>query len=113
MFIVSVVIPVYNKEPHVKRALRSVLNQTVQDFEMIVINDRSTDKSLQEVKSFSDPRIRLISQENSGVSIACNRGIDEAKSELIAFLDADDEWIPDYLETILRLRESYRMQACM
>jgi glycosyltransferase involved in cell wall biosynthesis len=107
MFIVSVVIPLYNKEPHVKRALRSVLNQTIQDFEIIVVDDGSTDKSLQKVKSFSDPRIRLITQENSGVSIARNKGIEEANFKLIAFLDADDEWMPDYLETILRLRENY------
>ncbi|WP_052723252.1 glycosyltransferase family A protein [Methanosarcina barkeri] len=103
----SVVIPLYNKEPHIKRALDSVINQTVQDFEIIVVNDGSTDKSADVVKSFSDARIRLINQKNAGVSVARNRGINEAKSELIAFLDADDEWMPDYLETILRLREKY------
>lgn len=103
----SVVIPLYNKEPHIQRALNSVVNQTIQDFEIIVINDGSTDKSADVVKSFSDARIRLINQKNAGVSAARNRGIDEAKSELIAFLDADDEWMPDYLETILRLREKY------
>lgn len=104
---ISVVIPLYNKEPHVKRALSSVLNQTFEDFEVIVVNDGSTDKSLQAVKSLSDSRIRVVSQENAGVSVARNRGINEAKSELISFLDADDEWMPDYLETILRLREKY------
>jgi glycosyltransferase involved in cell wall biosynthesis len=103
----SVVIPLYNKEPHIKRALDSVISQTVQDFEIVVVNDGSTDKSTDVVKSFSDARIRLINQKNAGVSVARNRGIDEAKSELIAFLDADDEWMPDYLETILRLREKY------
>lgn len=105
--IISVIIPLYNKEPHVKRSLSSVLNQTIQDFEIIVVNDGSTDKGLQVVKSFSDSRIRLINQENLGVSIARNRGIGAAKSELIAFLDADDEWMPHYLETILRLRENF------
>jgi glycosyltransferase involved in cell wall biosynthesis len=103
----SVIIPLYNKEPHVKRALDSVINQTVQDFEIIVVNDGSTDKSADVVKTFSDARIRLINQKNASVSVARNRGINEAKSELIAFLDADDEWMPDYLETILRLREKY------
>lgn len=103
-----VVIPLYNKEPHVKRALDSVMSQIVQDFEIIVVNDRSIDKSTDVVKSFSDVRIRLINQENAGVSVARNRSIDEAKFELIAFLEADDEWMPDYLETIiLRLREQY------
>ena len=103
----SVIIPLYNKEPHIKRALDSVINQTVQDFEIIVVNDGSTDKSADVVKTFSDARIRLINQKNAGVSVARNRGIDEAKSELIAFLDADDEWMPGYLKTILRLREKY------
>lgn len=103
----SVIIPLYNKEPHIKRALDSVINQTVQDFEIIVVNDGSTDKSADVVKTFSDAKIRLINQKNAGVSVARNRGINEAKSELIAFLDADDEWMPDYLETILRLREKY------
>lgn len=59
------------------------------------------------VKSFSDPRILLINQRNEGVSVARNRGINEAESELISFLDSDDEWMPYYLETILRLREKY------
>lgn len=73
-----------------------------------MVNDGSTDKSADIVKSFSDARIRLINQKNRGVSVARNRGIDEAKAELIAFLDADDEWMPNYLETILRLREKYQ-----
>lgn len=85
----------------------SVISQKVQDFEIVVVNDGSTDKSADIVKNFSDTIIRLINQKNAGVSVARNRGINEAKSELIAFLDADDEWMPDYLETILRLREKY------
>jgi glycosyltransferase involved in cell wall biosynthesis len=72
-----------------------------------VVNDGSTDKSADIVNSFSDARIRLLNQKNVGVSVARNRGINEAKSELIAFLDADDAWMPNYLETILRLREKY------
>ncbi|MDY9927886.1 glycosyltransferase family A protein [Methanosarcina sp.] len=100
-------IPLYNKEPHIKRALDSVISQTIQDFEIIVVNDGSTDKSADIVKSFNDARIRLINQKNAGVSVARNRGINEAKADLIAFLDADDTWMPDYLETILRLRVKY------
>jgi glycosyltransferase involved in cell wall biosynthesis len=103
----SVIIPLYNKEPHIKRALSSVLNQTIQDFEIVVVNDGSTDRSADIIKSYSDARIRLINQKNEGVSAARNRGINEAKFELIAFLDADDEWMPNYLETILKLREKY------
>jgi len=105
--IFSVVIPLYNKGPHIKRALDSVINQTVQDFEIIVVNDGSTDKGADVVKGFGDSRIRLINQKNEGVSAARNRGTNEAKYELIAFLDADDEWMPNYLETILRLSEKY------
>ena len=103
----SVVIPLYNKEPHIKRALDSVLSQTIQDFEIIVVNDGSTDQSAQVVENLKNSKIRLISQDNTGVSVARNRGIDESKSELIAFLDADDEWMPDFLETILQLQKNY------
>lgn len=104
---VSVIIPLYNKEPHIKRAIDSVLAQKVQDFEIIIVDDGSTDKSAKVVREFTDPKIRLIQQENAGVSAARNRGIKEAKADLIAFLDADDEWTPSFLETVLRLKEKY------
>lgn len=104
---ISVVIPLYNKGPHIARALNSVLNQTFQDFEVIVVDDGSTDDGADIVKGFNDPRIRLIQQENQGVSAARNLGIDEARAELIAFLDADDEWLPDHLNIILRMRERF------
>ncbi len=99
----SVIIPLYNKEDTIERALRSVFNQTVQDFEILVVNDGSTDNGVRIVEAIGDPRIRLIHQENQGVSAARNRGIAEAKHELIAFLDADDEWLPEFLETIRRM----------
>lgn len=104
---ISVVMPLYNKEREVNRAIQSVLNQTVTDLELIVVNDGSTDKGPDLVRSINDPRIRLIEQENAGVSAARNRGIEEARSELIAFLDADDEWKTDFLETIVRLRSNH------
>ena len=102
---VSVVISLYNKAFYIDRALKSVLAQSVQDFEIIVVDDGSTDHGAEIVRRYMnrDYRIRLIRQENKGVSIARNRGITEAKSELIAFLDADDEWKSNFLETILRL----------
>lgn len=104
---VSVIIPLYNKEKHIRRALESVLSQTVQEFEIIVVNDGSTDKGSNIVLEFNDPRIHLINQPNKGVSAARNRGINEARYELVAFLDADDAWKPDFLETILRLKQKH------
>jgi glycosyltransferase involved in cell wall biosynthesis len=105
--LISVVIPLYNKVRHIKRALDSVLAQTFTDFEAIVINDGSTDGSGKVVERFTDPRIRPVSQQNAGVSAARNRGIKEARGELVAFLDADDEWLPGHLVTIFRLAGRY------
>lgn len=100
---ISVIIPLYNKEPYIERAVCSALSQSFKDFELIVVNDGSTDKGLEKVMTINDKRIKIIDQANSGVSVARNRGIEESRAELIAFLDADDEWAPDYLETIMRL----------
>lgn len=104
---ISVVIPLYNKEKQIAHTLQSVFNQTFQDFEIIIVDDGSTDGSVAEVEKFSDSRIRLIHQKNAGVSAARNRGIEEAKSDLIAFLDADDEWKPEYLATQYHLSQKY------
>jgi glycosyltransferase involved in cell wall biosynthesis len=104
---VSVVIPLYNKGPYIARALNSVLSQTAQNFEVIVVDDGSTDDGADVVRGFGDPRIMLIQQENKGVSAARNRGIEAARANLIAFLDADDEWLPKHLETLMRLWERY------
>jgi len=107
MPIFSVVVPLYNKEPYIARALRSVLLQTVGDFEAIVVDDGSTDDGAAVVESFDDPRVRLVRQTNKGVSAARNRGILESLGGLIAFLDADDEWMPAFLETVLSLQQKY------
>ena len=104
---VSVVIPLYNKGPYIARALNSVLAQTFQDFEVIVVDDGSTDDGAEIVRGFKDLQIRLIQQKNQGVSAARNRGIEAARAEMVAFLDADDEWLPGFLETILRLRRKF------
>ena len=104
---ISVVIPLYNKEKQIGNTLRSVLNQTFQDFEIVVVNDGSTDNSAAEVERFHDQRIRLVHQANAGVSAARNRGIEESIYDLIAFLDADDEWKPSYLETQYSLYKKY------
>lgn len=104
---ISVVIPLYNKEKQIRRTLQSVLAQTFQAFEIVVVNDGSTDNSAIEVEKVKDPRIRLIHQRNAGVSAARNKGIEEAKYELIAFLDADDEWTTEYLTMQFKLYQMY------
>lgn len=104
---ISVVIPLYNKEKQIAHTLRSVLNQILQNFEVVIVDDGSTDGSVAEVEKFEDSRIRLIHQQNAGVSAARNRGIEEAKGELIAFLDADDEWKSEYLATQYHLYQKY------
>lgn len=100
----SVVIPVYNKGPHIKRSISSVLNQNYQSFELIVVNDASTDDSVAEVMKFDDQRIRLLHRVEPGPGgyAARNLGIKEAKYNWVAFLDADDEWEKDHL---LRMSE--------
>lgn len=103
---VSAVIPLFNKGRHIARALDSVLSQSVGDLEVIVVDDGSTDGGHRVVELYRDPRIRLIRQENHGVSLARNKGIEQASYGIIAFLDADDAWKPDFVKTILRLAES-------
>lgn len=94
--LVSVVIPTYNRTAFVGKAVASVLNQTFDDYEVIVVDDGSTDSTKDNLKKFGD-RIRYIHQKNSGVSAARNTGIAAAAGKWIAFLDSDDEWKPDYL----------------
>jgi hypothetical protein len=94
----SVVIP-YNKARYVRRCLESVLAQTLTDFETTVVDDSSTDGSDRIVESYLAPNIRLVRQANSGPGAARNRGLVEARGEYVAFLDADDEWLPEYLAT--------------
>ena len=104
---ISIVIPLYNKAEMVARTLRSVVGQTCEDYEIIVVDDGSTDGSAEIVESLHIPRLRLVHRENAGVSAARNLGIREAKGEFVAFLDADDEWQPHYLATQLSLAERY------
>lgn len=103
----SVIIPLYNKAEFVSRTIDSVLSQSVKGFEVIVIDDGSTDNSGEVVSKYNDPRIRLIQQKNAGVSAARNTGIRNAKNEFIAFLDADDWWDCEYLSTMAKLILAY------
>jgi glycosyltransferase involved in cell wall biosynthesis len=104
---VSVVIPLYNKALYIGRAIESVLNQSVQSDEIVIIDDGSTDNSVSEVLKFKDSRIRLIQQPNAGEGATRNNGVAEAQYGLVAFLDADDQWKPDFLLNIKRLRNNF------
>ncbi len=99
--------PLYNNKNEVERALHSIFAQKVSGFEVIVVNDGSTDGGDNIVREMNDSRVRIITQENKGVSAARNRGIVETKNELIVFLDADDEWKTNFLETVVRLYDSF------
>ena len=103
----SVDIPLYNKEHYIEATIRSVLSQTCQDFEVIVVDDGSRDNSLALARKYESDRVRVIAQENQGVSVARNTGIENARGKFIAFLDADDQWQAQYLATIQGLTDQY------
>ena len=107
----SVIIPLYNKAPYVKKALETVCAQTYRDYEIIVINDGSTDNSAvvadEYLKATDGIDYQIISQQNAGVSAARNNGVAQASGDYIAFLDADDWWEPTYLEKMAQLIEDY------
>lgn len=103
----SVVISVYNKAKFVANTIQSVLSQTYQDFEIVIVNDGSTDESEAEIFHFKDERIRYIFQENQGAGGARNTAIKAAKYDYIALLDADDYWYPFFLEEIKKSIEKF------
>lgn len=102
----SVIIPVYNKADTLGMAIESVCAQTIGEWELIVVDDGSTDDVESAMAPYAaDSRIRLIRQKNAGVSAARNRGIGAAREPYLAFLDADDEWLPRHLEALKRMIE--------
>ena len=104
---ISVIIPLYNCKKYILRAVQSVLSQTILPSEIIVVNDGSTDGGEMLIEQMNHPLVHLINQKNAGVSAARNKGIAESKQEFIAFLDADDEWLPNHLETLIGLTQLY------
>ena len=103
----TVVIPLYNKEAFVRRCVDSVLSQTETNYELIIVNDGSTDGGVSVISSYNDKRIKIINQDNEGVACARNRGVLESSGEWIAFLDADDYWLSEHLEELKILIEKY------
>ncbi|MDT8394527.1 MAG: glycosyltransferase [Bacteroidales bacterium] len=103
----SVVIPLYNKAPYIGKAIKSVLGQQFNAFELIIVDDGSTDGGTEVVEKFIDLRIHLIRQDNAGVSTARNNGVKAAKYDYIAFLDADDWWDENYLQSMFSLIKKY------
>lgn len=103
MIYFSVIIPLFNKEKFIEATLRSVLEQSFTNFEIIIVNDGSTDTSEEIVLKFNDARIKCFSKKNEGVSVARNYGIQQSKGVYIALLDADDLWFPNHLEVLNKL----------
>ncbi|NVJ86750.1 MAG: glycosyltransferase family 2 protein [Algoriphagus sp.] len=106
----SIIIPCHNKAPHISRSINSVINQTFQDWELIFVDDASTDSSIAEARKFNDTRIQIFHREIPGPGgyAARNFGVKKARSPWICFLDADDEWKLDYLENLKNHIENYR-----
>jgi glycosyltransferase involved in cell wall biosynthesis len=94
----SVIVPIYKVEKYITETISSVLNQTYQNFELIIVDDGSPDRSIEICQQFDDPRIKIIRQNNQGVCAARNTGIAQATGQYLAFLDGDDLWLPKKLE---------------
>ena len=109
----SIIVPLYNKAPYVRKALESIVSQTYKDWECIVINDGSSDNSLEVVKNVVDDFkmydliFKIVDQKNAGVAAARNRGVAESHGEYVCFLDADDWWEPTFLEEMDQIIKEY------
>jgi glycosyltransferase involved in cell wall biosynthesis len=111
MLLISVVIPLFNKQQSAERAIGSVLAQSYPHFELIVVDDGSTDQSLSVARTFTDPRMQILTQENFGVATARNRGVSVARGEYVCFLDADDEYGVEFLAEIHQLIQKHPQAA--
>ena len=103
----SVIIPLYNKEISIKKTVDSILKQSFSDFELIIVNDGSTDNSLAQVEAIKDSRIKILTIPNGGVSNARNFGVSKASFDYISFLDADDTWFLDFLKEMKGLIDDF------
>jgi glycosyltransferase involved in cell wall biosynthesis len=110
--VVSVIIPTYNRAHSIGKSIKSILTQSYQNFEIIVVDDRSTDNTEEIVKSFNDPRIKYIKhQHNSGAAVARNTGMENSSGRYIAFLDSDDEWLPQKLTKQVELLQQSKPEV--
>jgi glycosyltransferase involved in cell wall biosynthesis len=103
----SIVMPVWNKRPYLAQTMAGALSQTMRDFELIAVDDGSTDGSLDLLRSFDDPRLHIRTQANAGPGPARNTGLEAARHDWIAFLDGDDLWLPDHLAELDRIRTAH------
>jgi glycosyltransferase involved in cell wall biosynthesis len=103
----SVVVPLFNKRAYIRRTIDSILAQSLTDFELIVVDDGSTDGSLDALADVQDSRIKIIQQANQGVGPARNTGMAVARAPWIAFIDADDAWLPDHLAELSRVAQAF------
>lgn len=105
----TVIIPLYNKEKYIENAIKSILNQTFTDYELLIVNDCSTDKSIAIASSFTSEKVRIVHHDkNSGLAATRNTGIKKATSNYVTFLDADDLWKPHFLEKIFHLIQNFQ-----
>lgn len=112
---ISVIVPVYNVEKYIRKCIESVLNQTFQDFELILVDDGTKDKSGEICDAYAqkDPRIKVIHQENKGLSGARNTGLKKAEGEFLAFIDSDDFILNTYLQTLYECAVLYEADAAV
>lgn len=103
----SVIIPLYNKEAHIGETIRSVLAQTFRDFELLVVDDGSTDRSLKEARSFENQQVTILTKTNGGTASARNAGIKKGVGDHFCFLDGDDLWLPGFLQQVKLLIDTY------
>lgn len=108
--LVSVIIPLYNKEKYIKRCIDSLVKQTYKNLQIIIVDDGSTDNSTDIISQYKDERIELIQKKNEGVSLTRNRGIESSKGKYIAFVDADDYVSEDYIYNLIQQYETKDIQ---
>ncbi len=106
---ISIIVPMYNSEKHIKKCLESILNQTYEDFELLLINDGSTDITESIIKKYDDDRIKYYKNENQGIGKARNYGIEKSKGEYIVFIDSDDYVEKTMLEKLINKIESDKL----